>query len=133
MSAAETFPVLDELRAAPSSEGLLVEAATLEGGVLRFGVHRLAVAAVAATLLDAARRVPPGDRSAPAARVALDAAGVALSEKGDVLLVLEAGGAALAYALSPSLAAELSRALGDAFRLQAEPDPTQPTRRRHDA
>jgi len=62
------FPLVDELRASATPEGVLVEARTLEGEVLRFALHRLTLAAVVATLLDAGRRVPEGGAVAPAAR-----------------------------------------------------------------
>ena len=109
------FPVLDELRASAAAEGVLVEARTLEGEVLRFAVHRLALAAVAATLLDAGRRMPAARPVAPAARVGVEAVGLALSEEGEPLLVLETGGAALSYAVPPARMAALGEALVAAF------------------
>jgi hypothetical protein len=125
MSTAATFPVLDELRAQAAEEGVLVEARTLEGAVLRFAVHRLALAAVAATLLDAGRRLPPATIPAPAARLGADAVGLTASEEGEPLLVLESGGAALCYALPPASLAAFGIALREAF--------PEPRNRRHDA
>ncbi|MDB5415684.1 MAG: hypothetical protein JWR10_4019 [Rubritepida sp.] len=126
------WPVLDSLRATVSSdgEGLLVEVATLEGEVLRFGLHRLALGAVVSCLLDAARHAPPTGATAPAARVAADAAGVTLSETGETLLVLETGGTALAYALPPTLLHELA---GSLIGLQPAQKPPTSRNRRHDA
>ncbi len=108
------FPVLDELRASAAEEGILVEARTLEGEVLRFAIHRLALAAVVATLLEAGRRMPPGAQAAPAARVEADAVGLAESEAGETLLVLETGGAALSYAVPAAPMAALGQALAAA-------------------
>lgn len=109
------YPVLDELRASATGEGVLVEARTLEGEVLRFAIHRLALAAVVATLLDAGRRAPPDEPVAPAARVVAEAVGLSVSEEGEPLLVLETGGAALSYALPPARMAALGRAMVAAF------------------
>ena len=109
------FPVLEEWRASAVAEGVLVEARTLEGAVLRFAIHRLALAAFAATLLDAGRRMPEAGPVAPAARVGAEAVGLALSEQGEPLLVLETGGAALSYAVPPDRMAALGQALAAAF------------------
>jgi len=134
-----TWPVLDGFRATPSSEGegVLVEVQTTEGAMLRFGMHRLAVGAVVACLLEVARRAPPGIPPGPAARVAADAVGVALSDAGETLLVFETGGAALSYALPPDALAELARGLRQlrqsTSRLRAAPQVIHPHPRRHDA
>jgi hypothetical protein len=116
-SAPPAFPVLDEVRASAATEGVLVEARILGGHLLRFAIHRLALAAVVATLLDAGRRLPPGQPVAPAAMVGADAVGIAETEDGQPLLVLETGGSTLSYALPAASLAALGVALRQAFPL----------------
>ncbi|PZW50830.1 hypothetical protein C8P66_10143 [Humitalea rosea] len=134
-----TWPVLDGFRASlsPEGDGLRVEVQTTEGAVLRFGMDHRAVSAVVACLLDVARRAPPGIPPGPAARVAADAVGVALSDAGEALLVFETGGAALSYALPPDALAELARGLRQVgrhtSRLRAPPQVIHPHPRRHGA
>lgn len=127
------FPVVDEFRASAATEGVLVEARTLEGAVLRFAIHRLALAAVTATLLQTGSRLPPGSSVAPAARVDAKATGITMSEDGEPLLVLEAGGAVLCWALPRDSLAALGQALSDAFPLQPGASTAHPHVRRSDA
>ena len=132
---AQDIPVLDELRAAPTSDGqgVVVEISALDGRHLAFGMHRIAVGAVAASLLDALARAPAPELTAPPVRVPVDAAGIMLSEHGETLLVLETGGAALAYALSPAVLAQLCAAIAAASSLPPGGSARHPTNRRHDA
>ena len=132
-STALAFPVLDEVRARAATDSILVEATTLEGHLLRFAVHRLALAAVAATLLDAGRRLATQQPVAPAALVQTDAVGLAQTDQGQPLLVLESGGIALSYALPAASLAALGEALREAFSLPGEEVLAHPPGRRYDA
>ena len=132
-SSSSAFPVLDEVRARATTDGVLVEASTLEGHLLRFAIHRLALAAVAATLLDAGRRLPTAQPVAPAALVHADAVGLAHTEEGQPLLVLETGGSTLSYALPAASLAALGEGLRQAFPLPGGEFLAHLPRRRHDA
>lgn len=127
--------VLDELRAVPNTagDGVIVEVRGVDGRIARIGIHRLAVGAVAACLLEAVHRAPTSPFKAPSARVPADAVGVTRSEDGETLLVLETGSVSLAYALSKEALSGIREGLDATSSMRGDLPARHPLIRRHEA